>query len=644
MATAKSGKAAGKGEPADGPHSFQAETARLLHLLIHSVYSEREVFLRELVSNAADACDKLRYEAIRAPALLGDDPQFRITVVLDPAAGTLSVEDNGIGMDRDELVDNLGTIARSGTRACLDALAGTGEGSSLIGRFGVGFYAAFMVAREVEVISRRAGTDEVWRWHSVGGEGFTVTRPDTAPAELGDRGTLVRLHLSEDAREFLDPARIERVIRTYSGHVPVPLFLVEVKDDARGSARALGDATALWRKPKAEVTPEAYREFYGHVSGQFDEPVLTIHYRAEGRHEYSVLLFVPSQPPFDLFDPERRGRVRLYVRRVFITDRAELLPAWLRFVRGVVDSEDMPLNFSREMLQNNPLVAQIRKALTGRVLTELGKLAAGDAETWLKVWQAFGAVLKEGLYEEPERRDELYELARFRTTRAPEGWRSLKDYVAGMRPDQTAIYYLAGGDDGRLAASPQLEGFRARGIEVLLLSDPVDSFWTVSALGYDGKPFRSIAQGAAEIDGIPLVEEAGEQREAPAEAKVATLIALMKETLGEAVADVVPSARLTESASCLVAPAGGLDRRLERILAHQTGGGRVSAPMLEINPRHPLIAALAERAAAGGAAPALADAAWLVYDQARIADGEGPQDAARFCARLNDALVKALRN
>lgn len=648
MATAKGKKAAtrrrakktGEGEP----HGFRAETARLLHLLIHSVYSDREVFLRELVSNAADACDKLRYEAIAAPALTGDDPQFRISVVIDAAAGTLSVEDNGIGMGREELVDNLGTIARSGTRAYLDALKDKTEGAGQIGQFGVGFYAAFMVAREVEVISRRAGSDGVWRWHSTGGEGFTVSELDAASAGFAGRGTIVRLHLSDDAREFLDAGRIERIIKTYSGHVPVPVFLVEMKGGERGEPRALGDASALWRKPKSEISAEAYKEFYGHVSGQFDEPALTIHYRAEGRHEYVVLLFVPTQPPFDLYDPERRGRVRLYVRRVFITDHAELLPPWLRFVRGLVDSEDMPLNISREMLQNNPLVAQIRKALTGRVLSELGKLAEKDAETYLEVWQAFGTVLKEGLYEDPERRDELYALARFHTTRDPGGWRSLKDYVADMRPNQTAIYYLAGAGDERLAASPQLEGFRARGIEVLLLGDPVDSFWTVSAIGYDGKPFRSIAQGAAEIDQVPLADEAEAAGEAPAEPKVATLIALMKQTLGEAVADIVPSARLTTSASCLVAPQGGLDRRLERILASQTGAGQVSAPVLEINPRHALIAAMAERAAAGKARDGLDEAIWLIYDEARIAEGEGPQDPAEFCARLNAALVRALAN
>ena len=404
------------GGAGEGAHEFRAETARLLHLLIHSVYSEREVFLRELISNSADACDKLRYEALAAPQLTAGDNTFRINVVVDAGGGTLSVEDNGIGMDREELIANLGTIARSGTRAFLDRLASSGEGSSLIGQFGVGFYAAFMVAREVEVISRRAGDAKAWRWHSTAGDGFTVGEAEQATAPA--RGTVVRLHLNEDGKEFLEPARIERIVRTYSGHVPVPVAIIEVKDGARGEPRAIGDASAIWRQPRSDVNEEAYQEFYGHVGGQFDQPALTIHYRAEGRHEYAVLLFVPSMPPFDLFDPERHARLRLYVRRVFITDQADLLPGYLRFMRGVVDSEDMPLNISREMLQNNPLVAQIRKAVTNRVLSELKKFSQKDADAYRAFWDGFGAVLKEGLYEDMERRDDLYALARFATTSA----------------------------------------------------------------------------------------------------------------------------------------------------------------------------------------------------------------------------------
>lgn len=645
--TRKTGKkpktGSSKTEATAESHAFKAETARLLQLLIHSVYSDREVFLRELISNAADACDRLRYEAIQNPKLTEDEPQFRITVLVDPAARTLSVEDNGIGMDRDALIADLGVIARSGTRAFLDRVAAAGEGGNLIGQFGVGFYAAFMVAREVEVVSRAAGSDEVWRWHSSGGETFSVEPVTGEAAKANKRGTRVTLHLAEDAAEFLEVPRIERVVKTYSGHVPVPVFLAEVKEGARGEARALTDASALWRKPKGAVTGEAYKEFYGHVSGQFDAPALTVHYRAEGRHEYAVLLFVPSARPFDLFDPERRGRVRLYVRRVYITDEAELLPAYLRFVRGVIDSEDMPLNISREMLQNNPLVAQIRKAVTNRLLAELGGLAEKEPEKFTKVWEAFGAVIKEGLYEDAERRDDIYALSRFRTTRAPKGWRSLKDYVADLKPNQTAIYYITGESPERSALSPQLEGFAARGLEVLLLSDPVDSFWTMTALGFDGKPFRSVTQGAADLDAIPL--EAGgksKDEDAPGKAKLATLIALIKQTLGEAVSDVSLSQRLTSSPCCLVARAGGPDRQLEKLLARHAGQAALSAPVLEINPDHRLISGLAETAAAEGNTEAVKSVAWMLYDQARIAEGEGPKDAAAFCSRLTEMLVKAM--
>jgi molecular chaperone HtpG len=496
-----------------------------------------------------------------------------------------------------------------------------------------------MVAGEVEVVSRRAGAGEAWRWRSKAGEGFTVE--EVALQEAPARGTVVRLHLTDEAKEFLEPARIERIVRTYSGHVPVPLTLIEVKDGQRGEPRAIGDSNAIWRLPRAEVTEEAYQDFYGHVAGQFDTPALTIHYRAEGRHEYSVLLFLPSMPPLDLFDPERHGRLRLYVRRVFITDQAALLPGYLRFMRGVIDSEDMPLNISREMLQNNPLVAQIRKAVTNRVLSELKKFAEKDAEAYRAFWDNFGAVLKEGLYEDAERRDDLYALSRFATTSAPEGGRGLADYVAGMNDNQTAIYYLTGENVRQLEASPQLEGFRARGIEVLLLTDPIDSFWTAAAMGYEGKPFRSVAQGSADLEAIPLADEGKEETPPAAAAELATLIAALKQTLGEAVSDVVASQRLTESACCLVAPAGGPDRRLEKLLARQ-GGGQLSAPVLEINPRHALVRSLAEKAAAGGHAGDMADAAWLLFDSARIAEGESPQDPAAFCARLNDLMTRGL--
>jgi molecular chaperone HtpG len=614
--------------------NFEAEVAKLLHLMVHAVYSNRDVFLRELISNAADACEKLRMLALEKPELLATDAAFKITLDPDKAKGTLTVEDNGIGMDKTGLIGNLGTIARSGTKAFLEGLSGNGESTALIGQFGVGFYSAFMVAREVEVVSRHAGSEEAWRWRSDGQGTFSIE-----PAALEDapvRGTRVTLTLADDARTYAEQATIERVVAEYSAHVPVPIVM------KLGEAeKTLADGSALWRKPKVSVTDAEYNEFYGHVSHQYDEPALTIHYRAEGRNEYAILLFIPSMKPFDLFDPERKGRIKLYVRRVFITDEAKILPAWLRFVRGVIDSEDLPLNISREMLQKNPVLEAIGKAVTNRILADLDKLATDDRERFDKVWEAFGAVIKEGLYEDAERRDALYKIARFKTTTGGIAWRSLADYIASLRPNQTAIYYALGEDEKSILASPHLEGFARRGIEVLLLSDPVDAFWVRTALGYDGKPFQSVTQGDADLAQVPLAEGSVETETAP-ESAVATLAALFKQTLGDKVSMVRPSVRLATSAVCLVAPERGHDRRLEKILAAADQIKGVSAPILELNPSHPLIRALAGKAASGGAAAAIEDAAVILYGEARILDGETPEDPVDYAARIGKLLERGL--
>jgi molecular chaperone HtpG len=616
---------------------FEAEVARLLSLMVHSVYSNRDVFLRELISNAADACEKLRVVALEKPDLVAGDPDFRIALSADKIAGTLTVEDNGIGMDRAELIDNLGTIARSGTRAFLEGLNKGGEGTALIGQFGVGFYSAFMVAREVEVVSRKAGSDEAWRWVSDGRGTYRIEAADLSAGPA--RGTRVVLKLADEAKTYAETATIERVVAEYSAHVPVPIVL-RLADGA--ADKSLADGSALWRKPKSAVSEAEYAEFYGHVSGQFDEPALAVHYRAEGRQEYSVLLFVPSMKPFDLFDPDRKGRIKLYVRRVYITDEAKILPAWLRFVRGVVDSEDLPLNISREMLQKNPVLEAIGKGVTSRILADLAKLAEDDREKFDKVWEAFGPVLKEGLYEDTERRDALYKIARFKTTTGGKSWRSLADYVASLRPNQTAIYYALGDDEAAILVSPHLEGFARRGIEVLVLADPVDAFWVRTALGFDGKPFQSVTQGAADLDKVPLAEgDAALTDEAPASA-VATLAALFKETLGDKVSAVRASARLTASPVCLVATDLGPDRQLEKLLArHEQIKGK-AAPVLELNPTHSLIKALSAKAAAGGAGDALADAAVILYGEALILDGETPDDPADHAARVGRLIEKGL--
>jgi molecular chaperone HtpG len=620
---------------------FQADVAKLLHLMVHSVYADKSVFLRELIANAADACERLRYEGITDPKLLGDDFKPRITLTVDAEAKRLTVEDNGIGMSREELAESLGTIARSGTKAFLDRIEAkqsekqSEEQSALIGRFGVGFYSTFMVADKVEVVSRRAGSETAWLWSSDGKGTYAIS--PVALSEAPARGARVVLHLLDDARSYAERATIERLVKAQSGHVPVPIAIVE---KAGEQPAEITDGAALWTKPKSEISAADYTDFYRRISGQFDEPAATVHYRAEGRQDYTTLLFVPGSRPFDLFDPDRKGRIKLYVKRVFITDEAEILPRYLRFVRGLVDSDDLPLNVSREKIQESPLLAAIRKGVTGRVISELERLADKEPENFAKIWDTFGAVLKEGIYEDFERRDALLALARFKSTASAGSWRTLKDYAGAMKTNQTAIYYLAGDDMARLENSPQLEGFRARGVEVLLLPDPVDSFWVMSGIGFDGKPFKSVTQGAADLALIPRTD--AEEEAAPeVEESVKGFLAFVRATLGDAVADVRASDRLTDSAVCLVAPDSGPDRALERILAGAGRLGSASKPILEINPRHETVAALA--ALGEGEQEFKQDAVHLLFDEARVLDGERPADAKLFSERLARVLGRGLR-
>ena len=609
-------------------HPFQAEVAKLLHLMVHSVYSDRDVFLRELVSNAADALDKLRYEAIAAPGLLEGSPELTITITPDKEKKTLTIADTGIGMSEQELVENLGTIARSGTQAFVEKAKAAQGDLNLIGQFGIGFYSGFIVALRVDVTSRRAGSEQASMWSSDGSGSFTVTPVESAP-----RGTSIVLHLKDDALEFLEDWKIESVVRTYSDHIAHPIMLSIGSE----TARQVNSANAIWTRPKANITPEQHKEFFGHISGSYSDPAITLHYRAEGRHEYTVLLYVPGERPFDLYDPERRGRQKLYVKRVYIADDVELLPAYLRFVRGVIDSEDMPLNISREMLQNNPQVAAIRKAVTNKVVSELKKVAEADEAAFRKVWDIFGPVLKEGLYEDMERRDQLYEIVRFKTTAGD--FVSLKDYAGRLQENQTAIYYITAEDEAKARSSPQLEGYQARGIEVLLLTDAIDSFWVRTALGYEGKPFKSVTQGAADLDLVKRKDEAA--AETPDDAATAVLAAALKQALGEKVKDVRTSRRLTESAVCIVNDSA-MDRTLEKLLSRQKDSGvTISAPILEINASHPLIKALGLKVNAHGAA-AVADAAQLLLDQAFIIEGEQVPDPAGFARRLADVMAKAL--
>lgn len=611
--------------------SFKAEVSKLLDIVTHSLYSNKEIFLRELISNASDACDKLRYRALTEPGLLDGAAEFRIRLETDPAGRTLSIADNGVGMNREELIDNLGTIARSGTAAFLEQLGGDAKRDvALIGQFGVGFYSAFMVADKVEVFSRKAGDEAGWHWMSAGKGEFEVE-----PAAGLDRGTRIVLHLKAGEDEFLDAYRLETIVKTYSDHIALPVVLAgEGKEE-----RTLNSASALWTRAKAEISEDQYKEFYHHVAHAFDEPLLTLHYKAEGAIEYTGLLFVPGTRPFDLYHPSRKNSLKLYVRRVFITDDCEdLLPSYLRFVKGVVDSQDLPLNVSREMLQHNPVLAKIRTGLVKRVLAELKKKAEDAPATYASFWSVFGPVLKEGLYEDFERRDDILDLARFASTASEEPV-SLATYLSRMKEGQDAIYFITGDDIKTLRKSPQLEGFLARGVEVLLLTDPIDEFWTGAVSAYKEKPFRSVAQGGADLSAI--AKSGGE--EAPAETApedaMADLLSAFKAVLKEEVKDVRASARLTESAVCLVADEGDVGLHLERLLRqHQPGEDR-ALRILEVNPAHPLIRRLAGQAKGG--IDAVADQAWLLFDQARIVEGEPVADPAAFAKRLAALMERA---
>lgn len=637
-----------KNESATESHAFQAEVSRLLDIVAHSLYSEREIFLRELISNASDACDRRRYAALTDNALAVGDDGYAITIATDKDAGTLTLSDNGIGMDRQEMVDNLGTIARSGTSQFLQQLTGDSrKDMALIGQFGVGFYSAFIVADKVEVLSRKAGETEAHLWTSDGKGSFTVD-----PAEKAEAGTLITLHMKEDAKEFLETVRLKQIVKTYSDHIDLPIRMA----GDEGELETVNVASALWTRPKSEITDEQYTEFYKHVSHGFDEPWLNLHFKVEGMLEYSGLLFIPKTRPFDLFHPDRKHHVKLYVRRVFITDDCEaLLPAYLRFLKGVIDSEDLPLNVSRELLQDSPMLAKIRSGVTKRVLGELKKKAEKAPDEYLEFWDAFGACLKEGLYEGFENRDDLLSLVRFRSTgeggtEKGESWVSLADYVGRMKEGQEAIYYIVAESPEQALASPQLEGFRSRGIEVLLLSDPIDDFWLPAVSEYEGKSFKSVTRGGADLDKIAKAgksedqdeEKKDEGSEIDSGEKTGPLLALMKLALGEAVKDVRASSRLTDSAVCLVADDADMDMRLERVLRQHKQLEHAMPRILEINPKHRVIEKLVATISGGGDEKLVEEAAHLLLDQARIQEGETVPDPQAFARRLTDMMVKGL--
>ena len=607
---------------------FQSETKQVLRLVIHSLYSHKEIFLRELISNASDACEKLRFEALANPALLGADT-LSVTLIPDAAAGTLTVKDNGIGMTRDEVIDNLGTIARSGTKRFLETLSGdSAKDAQLIGQFGVGFYSAFIVADRVTLLSKRSDADAV-RWESSGEGTYEVQSSDKQ-----DRGTEVTLHLRDEDKEFLEPSRLKQLVRKYSDHLSVPVVL-----KTGDTEETLNQAKAFWTRPKSELKDEDYQAFYKHLTHDAEKARAWAHNKVEGNLEYTSLLYLPERAPFDLFDLERErsGGVQLYVKRVFIMDKAaELLPPWLRFMRGLVDTDDLPLNVSRELLQNNRTVEKIKSALVRRTLGLLEELAADKPAEYAEFWKTFGAVLKEGVIEDPAQKERIAKLLRFHST-ASSGDAAevtLADYVSRMKPDQKGIYYLTADTLAAARNSPHLEGFRARGLEVLLLTDRIDEWVAGHLHEFEGKPLTNAASAGADLaSAIETPDKAAAES-----AYKDTLEHLGKTLLGK-IASARVSTRLTESPAVLVAGEFGISLRMNRILK-QAGQNNPFAtlPIFELNPKHPLI----ERLKSTEDEAAFADLAHVLYDQAMLAEGGELEDPARFVQRVNKLLVEGI--
>jgi molecular chaperone HtpG len=622
--------------------NFSADVSRLLDIVANALYTNHDVFLRELISNSADACDRLRYEAIQNPALTKDNPQFRVHINADPSKRILKVTDNGIGMTEGEMVENLGTIAKSGTAKLMEEMKDAGDPLKLIGRFGVGFYASYMVADNVTVISRKAGADKAFRWESDGRTGFNVREATAQEAkELdGERGTAVLLHIKNEGSEFLIDEKIKQTVQTYSDHIGVKIFLGTPAETDKGEGQPINNAGAIWMRPKSDITTEQYTEFYKHVTHGFDEPLLTSHWKAEGKIEYTALLFIPTLRPWDLYDSSRKSAVRLYVRRVFISDKLDgLMYPWLRFVRGVIDSEDLPLNISRESLQYNPIISKIRSGVTKRILSDLDKLSRDDSPAFITFWGQFGSALKEGLYDAAEHREDIFKVCRFYSTHDNgEKFTSLDEYVSRMKETQKEIYYISGENLANVKNSPQIEGFRARGLEVLFFTDTIDDFWLQNSGEYKGKKFKSVTKGD-----IDLESASGDPKEEKKDTKESDkLLFALKELLKEEVEDVRVSKRLTDSPVCLVAPEGGVDMQMERVLKinqKYAGGGK---PILEINAGHALIKKLSTMAENNNAPKELSDAAHLLLDQARIIQGQPVADAGDFARRMADFMQKAL--
>ncbi|WP_406827957.1 molecular chaperone HtpG [Microbulbifer sp. ARAS458-1] len=626
-------------------HGFQTEAKQLLHLMIHSLYSNKEIFLRELVSNASDAADKLRFEALSNSELLAEDPDLRIRIEFDKDAGTLTISDNGIGMSRDEVIENLGTIARSGTANFMQNLTGDQKKDAhLIGQFGVGFYSAFIVADKVDVFTRRAGADasQGVHWECSGEAEYSVEN-----VEWPHRGTRVVLHLKDEAKEFADDWRLRSIIKKYSDHIAIPVEMLkqevpsgddeESKEDKAPEFEAVNAAQALWTRPRSEVKSEEYKEFYKHISHDFDDPLTWSHNRVEGKLDYTSLLYIPARAPFDLYQRDAARGLKLYVQRTFIMDDAEqFLPLYLRFVKGVLDSNDLPLNVSREILQKDQNTDAIKSALTKRVLDMLDKLAKKDADQYQKFWDLFGSVMKEGPAEDFSNKEKIAKLLRFSTTHTDDAKQdqSLEDYVGRMKDGQKNIYYVCADNFATAKSSPYLEVFRKKGIEVLLLTDQVDEWFVGHMQEFDGKPFQDVAKGALDLGEAENEDDKAEREKAEKEA--GALVERIKEVLKERVEDVRATTRLVDSPACLVASDNDMGLQMRRILEQAGQSLPEAKPVFEVNPSHPLVQRLDQEQDEDR----FADLTNILMDQANLAAGNQLADPADYVRRLNTLLLE----
>lgn len=607
--------------------AFQADVSKMLDIVINSLYSEKQIFLRELISNASDACDKLKYLALTTPDIAKESKEFKIIVTPDEKAGTLTIADNGIGMNKEDLIAHLGTIAKSGTAEFVKNASENGSACELIGQFGVGFYSAFMVADKVEILTRKAGEDKAWKWVSNGVDGFEITE-----AEKPVNGTEIKLFLKKDEKNYVDTIYLRQIIRTYSDHIAYPIVL----NLGKAGEETVNKGSALWTRNKAEITKDQYKDFYQHISHNFDEPWLTLHFKAEGNIEYTGLLFVPSNAPYDLFQPDKRMSLKLYINKVFISDKVEeLMPNYLRFVRGIIDSADLPLNISREMLQHSPLIEKIKAGTISRLLKELQKRSK-NYDDYMTFWKAFGIVLKEGIYEDFKNREEIAGLSYFCSTVDEEKMTTLDDYISRCGKDQKTIYYITGDDIRVLRNNPQLEAFKQKGIEVLLMNDPIDEFWPQVLPNYKGYAVKHVSQADVDMSWKRQEKKADD-------GSMTKLCEMLKEVLKEEVGTVSVTEKLTTSPVSLTVENGQMSLHLERLMrTHQQQTAFASTRILELNPYHPLIIKLSEMTADETNKPKIEEIGKILLDQAKVAEGETVSDPSFYAEKISDYILKAI--